>query len=97
MIILFEVMKWLFFFFSIVAVLIVARGHILFGPHIAQLATMIVVPWYLVLSGVMMGYVVMKLRKKSHEDVEDNAPVIMKTFIGGLVLGALMAGIYVMV
>ncbi len=44
MVVLFEVMKGLFFFFSLIAGIIVLRGNILFGEEMASLLSMIVVP-----------------------------------------------------
>lgn len=97
MIILFEVMKGLFFFFSFIAALLVLRGPLLFDVETAQMATMIVIPWYLVLSGVMLAYIRLHLWKVSHEDEIISSSLLIKTFMGWLLLGALLAAAYVLI
>lgn len=97
MIILFDIMKGVFFFFSVIAALVVLRGSMLFGESAAKIATMIVVPGYLVLCGIMVAYIVLQLWKVSHEDDIPSSPLLVKTFVGGLLLGAILAVIYVLI
>ncbi|USN56485.1 MAG: hypothetical protein H6766_05585 [Candidatus Peribacteria bacterium] len=50
----------------------------------------------MVLAGVMIAYVWLQLWKVSHEDDVISSSLMIKTFMGGLLLGAILAAAYVL-
>lgn len=68
---LFKILRWFFYFFTIVTGVVYMRGEVLFWDNF-DLIKNILIPWYLVFCGLMFGYLVATFwvwREKYVEDI----------------------------
>lgn len=85
----FEIMKWFFFFFTIIIGLLFLRGEIILGTEYFMLAKQIIMPGYLVFCGIIMWYIIAYIQSN-----QETGPVYVRSFIIGITLWVILAIIY---
>lgn len=95
---LFKVLRWFFYFLTIVAGVVYMRGEVLFEWNY-ELIKSIVVPWYLVFCGLMLWYLVATFwvgREKYKEEI-DKERIATRSFLIWSVFWIIFALIYILV
>jgi hypothetical protein len=95
---LFKVLRWFFYFFTIVAGIVYMRGEVLFEWNF-ELIKSIVIPWYLVFCGLMLWYLVATFwvgREKYKEEI-DKERIATRSFLIWSVFWIIFALIYILV
>lgn len=100
MAILFQVLRGGFYFASLLLGVMLVRGEVIFGAELSKLLLMIFLPMYLLLCGVMIGYLISLIW--SGRDTEVLAShlkqdILKKSFIIGIVLGLVLALAYLFI
>ena len=94
---LFKVLRWFFYFFTVVTGIIYKRGEVLFEWNY-ELIKSIVVPWYLVFCGLMLWYLIATFwvwREKYKEEINKER-IATRSFLIGSVCGIVFALVYIM-
>lgn len=94
MAILFQVLRGGFYFFSLLMGIFLLRGDVIFGAEFAKILTMLLMPAYLLMCGVMIGHLISLVwaGKDSHDQASEIKEQILKTsFIIGIIVGMLLA------
>ena len=95
---LFKVLRWFFYFFTIVAGVVYMRGEVLFEWNF-ELIKSIVIPWYLVFCGLMLWYLVATFwvgREKYKEEI-DKERIATRSFLIWSVFWIVFALVYILV
>lgn len=95
---LFKVLRWFFYFFTIITWIIYMRGEILFEWNF-ELVKSIVIPWYLVFCGLMLWYLIATFwvwREKYNEEINKER-IATRSFLIGIVCWIVFALLYVFV
>lgn len=58
MVTVFEILKWFFFLFSVLIWLFFLRGTYIFSDSTFTLLWELLLPWYLLLTGIIIGYII---------------------------------------
>lgn len=92
MIIFFEIMKIVFFVVTIVLWLFFSRGRLVFDDSQYLLIQKIMMPGYMILCGIMIGYLIGSVRLNRYEDPKAKANSILAgAVVFGLILGVVLA------
>ena len=94
---LFKVLRWFFYFFTVVTGIVYLRGEVLFEWNF-DLIKKIVVPGYLVFCWLMMGYLIATLwvwREKYKEEINKER-IATRSFLIGIVLWIMFALVYIL-
>jgi hypothetical protein len=94
---LFKVLRWFFYFFTVVTGIVYLRGEVLFEWNF-DLIKKIVVPGYLVFCGLMMGYLIATFwvwREKYKEEINKER-IATRSFLIGIVLWIMFALVYIL-
>jgi len=102
MIIVFELLKIFFYFMTVVLGVFKLRGDVIFGwdGNVLMLyrdtIQQVMMPWYLLLCGLMIGYLVSRVLLAWWDTQDDVAigKIYIQSFLGGLILGIILAGIW---
>jgi len=95
---LFKVLRWFFYFLTFVTGVVYLRGEFLFGENF-ELIKSILVPWYLVFCGLMMGYLIATFwvgREKYKEEI-DKERIATRSFLIGSICWIIFALTYILV
>ena len=95
---LFKVLRWFFYFLTIVTGVVYMRGEVLFEGNY-ELIKSILVPWYLVFCGLMMWYLIATFwvgREKYKEEINKER-IATRSFLFGSILGIVFALAYILV
>ncbi len=95
---LFKVLRWFFYFLTIVIWIVYMRGEVLFEWNF-ELIKSIVIPWYLVFCGLMLWYLVATFwvgREKYKEEI-DKERIATRSFLIWSVFWIIFALIYILV
>ncbi len=96
MVIFFEIIKFVFFAMSIAVGFLLLQGDVYMSNQLIVVIKQIIIPGYLVLSGLMIGYIVTQLTMPAYiVDEKHEAKIHLKGFLIGLVMGFILAMIYV--
>ncbi len=98
MAVLFEVLKWVFFFLSILVGAFFLRGDYILSDSNFQLYGDILMPGYIVIVWIMIGYIIATIwivKDDLQENEEQKNKVYTKSFAIWTVLGVLLAVLYV--
>ena len=98
MAILFQVLRGGFYFLTLIMGVFLLRGEIIFGENTSKILMLILMPGYLLLCGVMIGYLISIIW--AGKDTEDTAlsvkeQILKTSFIIGIVVGILLAFGYI--
>lgn len=94
---LFKVLRWFFYFFTVVTGIVYLRGEVLFEWNF-DLIKKIVVPGYLVFCGLMMWYLIATFwvwREKYKEEINKER-IATRSFLIGIVLWIMFALVYIL-
>lgn len=94
MAILFQVLRGGFYFLTLIMGVFLLRGELIFGQNTAKILMMILMPGYLLLCWVMLGYLISLIW--AGKDTEDIAlsikeKILKSSFIIGIVVGIFLA------
>jgi hypothetical protein len=95
---LFKVLRWFFYFLTIVTGVVYMRGEVLFEGNY-ELIKSILIPWYLVFCGLMMWYLIATFwvgREKYKEEINKER-IATRSFLIGSILGIVFALAYILV
>ncbi|HMY80846.1 MAG TPA: hypothetical protein PLW93_01625 [Candidatus Absconditabacterales bacterium] len=88
----FEVMKFIFFIITIMLGLFFARGKLIFDDDQFLLIQKIMMPGYMILCGMMIGYLVGSIWLSRQDDpVSTSNHIYAISLVFGLVLGVVLA------
>lgn len=87
----FEIITWFFFFLSILVWLFLLRWEILFSSEAYSIIKNILVPWYLIITWLMVWYLVANIWSKQNFDEKK---VYSKSFVIGILCGVILALVY---
>lgn len=93
----FEIIKWLFFFLTVVVGIFLLRGNVIFGPEYQLLIKQIIMPGYLVLCGTMFGYIAARVQLGYDDEHPHKNKIYVRSFIFGVVLGMILAITYMFI
>lgn len=92
----FEVIKFIFFAMSVAVGFLLIKGDAYMSGELLTIVKWITIPWYLVMSGLMMGYIITQLTMPSYiVDTKHENKIYLKGFFIGLVMGLVLAMVYV--
>jgi hypothetical protein len=77
--------------------IILIRGSVIFGPEYYILIKQIIMPGYLVLCGVMFGYIIARVQLGYDEEHPHQTKIYVRSFIFGVVLGMVLAIAYLFI
>jgi len=93
--IIFQVFKGLFFIVTIFVALLFAVGKIIFNPQAYVMSMLLLIPWYLLLLGLMIGYILSNIQAAKYSKYPDFLNNIYKRgLVIGIVLGVILVVIY---
>ena len=87
----------MFFFLTVVVGLFLLRGNVMFGPEYYVWIKQMLMPGYLVLCGTMFGYIAARIQLGYEDDHPHRNKIYIRSFIIGVILGILLAIIYIFV
>lgn len=92
----FEAIKWIFFFLSIAVGIFFLRWDILFNADSYEIIKQVIMPWYLLFTGIIIGYIIYQFKdnKKTIFESSENKRLI-KTFLVGTGIGIILAILYI--
>jgi len=90
----FEIITWFFFFLSIFVWLFLLRWWVMFSEQAYGIIKSILVPWYLIITWLMIGCFVASIWSKQNSDT---SKVYSKSFIIWIVLGVILALAYMFI
>ena len=95
---LFKVLRWFFYFFTIITWVIYLRGDVLFEWNF-ELIKSIIIPWYLVFCGLMLWYLIATFRvwNEKYKEEIDKERLATRSFLIGSVCWIVFALLYVLV
>lgn len=84
----YEVMKWFFFFATLVVGIVFLRGELIRWS--TQYATIksIIIPWYLVFCGIIIGYIIAYMLGSNPETMHKR---YVTSFVIGISIGIVLA------
>lgn len=94
---LFKVLRWFFYFLTIVTGIVYMRGEVLFEWNF-ELIKSILIPGYLVFCGLMLGYLIATFwvgNEKYKEEI-DKERIATRSFLIGSVCGIIFALVYIL-
>ncbi len=89
----FEILKWLFFFLTIIVWLFFLRWEILLSNHMYEVIKTFIMPGYLIFCGLMIWYLLAKIQSKD----SDNQNIYTKSFIIGIIIGLVLSLSYMFI
>jgi hypothetical protein len=96
---LFKVLRWFFYFLTIVTGIVYLRGEVLFDESVFKLIKTILIPGYLVFCGLMMWYLIATFwvgNEKYKEDINKER-IATRSFLIGSILWIVFALLYIIV
>lgn len=95
--VLFEILKVVFFFFSILIWLFYVRWNLIISPEYYQIVKQLLMPGYLVFCGIMFGYIVFRVTLWYDEDSPNRHKIQIRSYIIGISIGVILAVLYILV
>ena len=95
---LFKVLRWFFYFLTIITGIIYMRGEVLFGWNF-ELVKSIIIPWYLVFCWLMLWYLIATFRvwREKYKEEINKERIATRSFLIGSICWIIFALIYVFV
>lgn len=95
--ILFEVLKWLFFFVTIIVSLFFLRWDVVLSEQYFFVVKQILIPWYLLLCWNMFGYIIANIRSWNDSENQQRKKIYTKSFIIWIVIWTVLACSYIFI
>jgi hypothetical protein len=93
--IIFEVFKWIFFLCSLFVALLYSIGKIVFNPEWYHLAILLLMPGYLLLAWLMVGYILANIQAAKYDKYPEYLHNVYKRWLViGIIVGVLFAALY---
>ena len=94
---LFKVLRWFFYFLTIVTGIVYMRGEVLFEWNF-ELIKSILVPWYLVFCGLMLWYLIATFRvwRENYKEDINKERIATRSFLIGSICGIAFALTYIL-
>lgn len=92
-----EICKGIFFFLTIVVGLIFLRGENIMGENASNIIKDILIPWYMIFSWIMMGYILAHIQLWYEEDKTQITKIYTKFFLIGVSIGVFLGIIYIII
>ncbi|UFX83366.1 hypothetical protein [Candidatus Absconditicoccus praedator] len=98
MVILLETLKGIFFLMSIIVGIFFLRGDYILEDSIFELSGNILMPGYLLLTGIMLGYIIsfILISKDDLKEKEDKDKAYIKGLAIGTLFGMIFSGVYIL-
>lgn len=96
---LFRVLRWFFYFFTVVIGIVYLERDVFFDERGFEITKTFIIPWYLVFCGLMLWYLIATFRvgnEKYKEDV-DKERIATRSFLIGSVFWIVFALAYILV
>jgi len=99
MLTLFKVLRWFFYFLTIVTGVVYMRGEVLFDESVFKLIKTILIPGYLVFCGLMMWYLIATFRvwNEKYKEEINKERIATRSFLIGSILWIVFALLYILV
>ncbi|MBP7848394.1 hypothetical protein KA013_04255 [Patescibacteria group bacterium] len=97
MAVLFESVKLIFFLLTIAIAFLLFKGEAIFPAQSIEHMRTLLMPGYLVLCGLLIGYITYLLRTSKIEDEEQLHRISVQSFIIGIMLGIMFALVHTFV
>lgn len=94
---LFKVLRWFFYFLTIVTWIVYMRGEVLFDGDVFKLIKIMLIPGYLVFCGLMMWYLIATFwvgNEKYKEEINKER-IATRSFLIGSILWIVFALLYI--
>lgn len=88
----FEIMKWSFFFLTVIVAVFLLRGEFFVWETSFVVAREIIMPGYLIFCGLMFGYIVAHLQGKN----QNMTKIYTRSFVIGISVGIILAISYIL-
>lgn len=95
MVILFEIIKFLFFLLTMLIAMFFLRGNYILPNESFTFMGKILLPLYLILCGVMIGYIISQIMIAKGDEETSVSRVYVKSFTIGIILGVITALLYI--
>lgn len=92
---LFEAIKIIFFIITIFLAYVVTQGDMFRGSERTEVISSILLPGYMILVGILLGYVLALFMIASSHDPLRKAHIMNNMFIVGMVMGIIFALLYI--
>ncbi len=89
----FEILKWFFFFLTIVVGIFFLRWQVLLSPNLYEIIKFFIMPAYLIFCGVMIGYLIAHIWAQN----ESSTKIYTKSFIIGIIIGIVLSITYMFI
>ncbi|MDR2191014.1 MAG: hypothetical protein LBP53_07840 [Candidatus Peribacteria bacterium] len=95
----FKILRGFFLFLTMVVGIVYLRGDVLFSPQNFALIKTILIPGYLIFCGLIIGYLIATLRagRDAYQDFDNKEKIAIKSFIIGIVVGIVLAIVYLFI
>ncbi len=90
-----EICKWIFFFITMVVWLFFLRWKDIVNQQSFVIIKEILMPWYLIFCGIMLGYILARINIWYNEHHDNEAKIYTKYFLVGIGIGILLSIIYI--
>lgn len=94
---LFDVLKWIFFFLTVMVALFFLRGDVVIWAQYYPIVKQIIMPGYLLFCGIMLGYIIAHLRSGNREDNPQKNKIFVNSFMIGLGIWLFFAITYMII
>jgi len=95
MAILYELIKIIFLLLTILICIFFLRGHYILPSQTFALAGKILLPVYLILCGVMVGYIIAQIMVAKGDEKMQPSRIYVRAFTIGIVVGVIAALLYI--
>lgn len=90
-----EICKGIFFFITMVVGLFFLRGESIVNQQSFVIIKEILMPWYLIFCGIMLGYILARINIGYNEHHDDETKIYTKYFLIGISIWVVLAIIYI--
>lgn len=95
--VLFEILKVVFFFFTMLVGLFFVRWDIIIAAEYYQITKQFLMPAYLVFCGIMFGYILFRVTLWYDEENPNKHKIQIRSYIIGISVGVILAVLYILV
>lgn len=82
----YEMIKWVFFALTLVVGLFYLRGAFFLDGEVYDQAQQLLMPWYMLFCGLMMGYLIAQIWIANRDQDMSTTGVYIKSFMIGIIL-----------
>lgn len=90
----YSIVKILYYIITVLVGVFFLRGELLFNDYYTNIL-MFIVPWYLLLCGIMFGYIISKLWLLNIDDITKHNSILLKSFVIWILLWVCLSLAYI--